>query len=474
MLTTCSVQLLYGRIYKLFPVKYVFLVAIAVFEIGSAVCGAAPSSNALIVGRAIAGTGAAGIMSGVMQILVHVVPLEKRPLFAGLFGAVGGISAVVGPLLGGVFTERLSWRWCFYINLPFGAVSVAAVMILMKNFKPLEGSLQLSKKLSLLDLTGTTFFVPCMTCLILALEWGGDTYAWNNWRIILLFVIFGVLFSAWLVIQAWKQEDATLPPRIFFQRSIVAGFVYNTTISASLMIVVYYIPLWFQAVKGQNPSTSGVSVLPSILSLVVASILSGVFTQRVGYYWPPMNASPILASVGAGLLTTLKVDTGHSKWIGFQVLFGLGAGLGLQQATLAAQAVLPGPDISTGISVIFFGQQLGGAIFLAIAETIFDQKLTNSLQDIPGANADAIIKAGAADIQNNVPAFVLPQVLSAYNNAVTATLYLATGAACITLIPALFIEWKNIKSKRKDTGTEVTSTIGSRGREGTKDRGSEA
>lgn len=451
LLTSCFFQLLYGRIYKFFPVKYVMLVAIVLFEIGSAVCGAAPSSNVLILGRAIAGIGSAGIMSGTMQTLVHTVPLAKRPVFAGLFGASKGICSVAGPPLGGALTEQLSWRWCFYINLPFGAVSMAAVAFLLDNYQPKDGKLSLKEKFAQLDILGMALLVPCMTGLILALESGGSTYAWSNWRIVILFVIFGLLLLAWLAVQAWKGDNGTVPPRIFFQRSVWASFLYSMMSTAALTVVVYYIPLWFQAVKGQSPVKAGISMLPTILSLVAAAILAGAFTQKVGYYWPAMIAAPIVASVGTGMLTTLKVDTGHPKWIAYQFLTGFGVGMGMQQTVLAVQAVLPGQDISTGMAIMLFGGQLGGAVFLAVAETIFLQQLTTALGRVPGADVDAIIKAGAADLDTTVPALVLSQTQSSYNGAITSTVYLAVGLVCVMLIPALFVERKSIKGKEKGT-----------------------
>lgn len=176
LLSNSAFQLMYGKVYTFFSIKAVFLTAIALFEIGSAICGAAPNSVAFIVGRAVAGLGSAGIMSGAIVILIYSVPLHKRPLYQGMFGAIFGLSSVVGPLLGGAFTSRVTWRWCFYINLPFGGVAIALLIFLLDIPEREETKRSLRSKLAQLDAIGTTVFLPGVVCLLLALQWGGSKY----------------------------------------------------------------------------------------------------------------------------------------------------------------------------------------------------------------------------------------------------------------------------------------------------------
>jgi hypothetical protein len=176
LLSNAAFQLMYGKLYTFFSIKIVFITAIVLFEVGSAVCGAAPNSVAFIVGRAIAGLGSAGIMSGAIVILIYSVPLHRRPLYQGLFGAIFGISSVVGPLLGGAFTSKVTWRWCFYINLPFGGVAIALLFFLLNIPEREETKKSLGSKLAQLDAIGTTVFLPGVVCLLLALQWGGSKY----------------------------------------------------------------------------------------------------------------------------------------------------------------------------------------------------------------------------------------------------------------------------------------------------------
>ena len=184
----------------------------AIFEIGSAICGAAPNSVTLIIGRAIAGFGSAGLFSGAILIIANTVPLRKRPTYMGLIGGMYGFASVAGPLLGGVFTEFASWRWCFYVNLPLGAVTMLFILIFFhptgsSTARKLEGNWK--EKIAQLDIYGTVVFLPMVVCLLLALEWAGTQYAWSNWRVVLQLCLFSVLVLAFVGIQVWKKVQAS-------------------------------------------------------------------------------------------------------------------------------------------------------------------------------------------------------------------------------------------------------------------------
>lgn len=320
MLTTCAFQLSFGKFYTFYSVKYVFLSAIAFFEVGSAICGAAPNSVAFIVGRAIAGVGSAGIMSGTITVIVYAVPLHKRPMFQGLFGAVFGIASVIGPLLGGVFTSNVTWRWCFYINLPFGGIAMVFIYFLLQIPDRATTHLPNREKLAQLDSLGLLFLLPGVVCLLLALQWGGSKYTWASGRIIALLVLAGVLLIGFVLVQIFKPNTATVPPRIFKQRSILAGAWATFALGGSMMVVVYYLPIWFQAIEHVSAVQSGIRLLPMVLPMVLASIVTGAATARIGYYTPFMLFGSVLLAVGAGLLTTLQVDTSEGMWFGYQVL----------------------------------------------------------------------------------------------------------------------------------------------------------
>ncbi|KAF9266280.1 putative efflux pump antibiotic resistance protein [Marasmius fiardii PR-910] len=448
LLTTASFQLMFGKFYTYFSIKWIFIAAITIFEIGSLVCGVAPTSDALIVGRAVAGLGSAGVFSGALIIIAHSVPLQKRPMFTGMIGAMYGLASVAGPLLGGAFTDKVTWRWCFYINLPIGGITLL-VIALFFTAPARSKSNQIEDwrdGLRKFDTWGTVVFLPAIISLLIALQWGGTTYSWNNGRVIALFVVFGVLITIFIGIQIWKKDDATIPPRIFMQRSILASACFAISCGASFFIMVYFIPIWFQAVKGTSAVKSGIDNLPMILSVVVASLVAGGVISATGYYTPWMIAGSVMASVGAGLISTFKPDTSTGMWIGFQILYGAGVGSAMQQALMAAQTVLPLKDVPSGTSIIVFMQTVGGAIFISIAQNVFQNKLVSGIiKDAPSLNPGSVIGAGATGIRAAIEGEQLQAVINAYNSAVVNAFYVSTAMACMTFFASLFVEWKSVK-----------------------------
>lgn len=383
------------------------------------------------------------------MIVTQLIPLHKRPMYSGAFGGIFAISSVIGPLLGGAFTEKVSWRWCFYINLPVAAIAIIVVVLVLKVQEPAQSGTSLKDQFQQLDPLGLLFVIGSVVCLILALQWGGNTYAWSSGRIVTLLVLFVVFFLIFLGVQLWKKDKGLVPPRIISQRSIAAGFIFAFCGSAAMMIMVYYLPIWFQAVKGVDPLQSGIMTLPMILSMTLASLVAGAFTTKIGYYVPTMILSPILSSVGSGLLTTLKTNTGHPQWIGYQFLFGFGTGMAMQQPSLAAQTTLSKADMSTGVALMFFAQQLGGAVFLAVGESVFLDGLIKNLSSLSEIDAQTITQIGATDLRSIVPSAELPEILKGYNSAITRTFFVAVGVLCAQLIAALAMEWRSIKKDKK-------------------------
>jgi MFS family permease len=449
-LTSASVQLLFGKIYKLYPTKAIVLASTIVFEVGSAICGAAPTSTALIIGRAVAGLGSAGIFAGGLVVMRDIVPLHKRPLYQGLFGAAFGVAGVAAPLLGGAFTSRLTWRWCFYINLPLGAFTILVVALFLKLPKHKNPGLSLKQQFAQLDPLGTLCFIPGTICLLLALQWGGTTYPWNDGRIVALFVLSGVLIIGFITLQiTQKEENTTIPPSIIMQRSIAGAVWFIFCTASSMMLFVYYLPLWFQAIQGVDPVNSGVRTLALLLSLTTGSILSGIVTTWLGYYNPTILLCPVIMSIGAGLLTTFTPDVPIGKWVGYQIIYGFGLGLAMQQSGLVVQAVLKRDDVPTGAACTFFFMQLGGAIFLSVGQSVFASALVSNLQGVAGLDAQTVLHVGATDIRRLVPPQYLSAVLEAYNNSVTRPFVVAMAMSCLAILGSLSLEWVSIKKKKQ-------------------------
>ncbi|KAK3988686.1 MFS transporter [Cladorrhinum sp. PSN332] len=451
LLTTAALQLQFGKLYTFLSIKWTFLGAIGVFELGSLLCGVARSSTMLILGRAIAGVGAAGIFSGAVLILANSVPLARRPAYTGLIASMYGISSITGPLLGGAFTDKVSWRWCFLINLPVGGIAIVCIALFFPDPKReigVSASETWLQRIDRFDPVGTVLFMPGVVCLLLALQWGGLRYAWGSGRIIALFALAGVLLLAFCAVQVWRQENATVPPRILHNRTVWASVIYAFALGACFFIAVYFIPLWFQAVKGASAVGSGIRNLPMMLSAVLASLIAGIVVTAQGQYAPWMIAGAIVMPVGAGLISTWQVDSGAGTWIGYQLLFGIGVGLGLQQPVVAVQNVLEMKDVPVGASLMVFMQSMGGAMMVSVGQAVFTNRLVPALTEhVPTVDPARVLDAGAIGLEKNFVEDVLPGIILSYNEALTRTFLVGAALGAITAIGAVFVEWKSVKGK---------------------------
>lgn len=443
---------MFGKIYTLFPVRPVFLASTALSVCGSLLSATAPSSRVFVLSRAVSGLGAAGTLQGCFYMLVHLVPLRRRPAVAGCLGGVEAVANIAGPALGGVIIGRLSWRWCFWINLPSGALSLAITAFALRlEQRDLPRGLTLRQKLAELDLVGNVLFVPALTCLFLALTWAGTAYAWDSGVVIGLFVTFAVLFAAFAYEQYRRGDRATLPPRVLGNRSVLAGFVFAACTNSTMSVIEYYLPTYFQTVREYSPAKSGYMLFPIMIGYTVATVVEGAAISSVGYYVPFMVFASTVMPVFAGLLTTLTTTTSLAKVVGYTAAMGFAGGIGFQAPQSAVQTVLPTRDSSLGLCVIVFAQQFGPAVFIAAAQTIFLNRLSENLQVlVPGLSPGAVSRMGLSDIKALVGEEDLERALGIFDVSLTQTWYLAVGLACATMLGSLAMEWRSVKEKKRD------------------------
>ncbi|KAF5670163.1 major facilitator superfamily transporter [Fusarium circinatum] len=348
LLTQMSFRPTFGKIYTFFNLKWVYLISSIIFEGGSVLCAAAPSSAAFIIGRAIAGLGAAGIFCGAMIIISKIVEMRKRPLLLAIISSMYGIASVIGPSLGGVFThsKQLTWRFCFWINLPLGAVMALIICL----YYPLslgeapDNSHTLKEKILGLGLKSAAILAGALICLFLALQWGGTKHPWSDSRVLGCLVGFGLLLALFVYIQI-RQGEA------------------------------YHLPFYFQAVKGVDPQTSGVDILPHGVTVTIATLITGSIITWLGYYVPFMWAGSAIFTTGAGLLYKISQNTPTARWFGYEVVAGAGFGIAIQIPIFAVQVVLGAGDIPLGTVLIILSQALGGSVGLSISQNVFQNSL---------------------------------------------------------------------------------------------------
>ncbi|KAK3682305.1 major facilitator superfamily domain-containing protein [Podospora appendiculata] len=457
-LASAALQPLTGKIYTKFSLKWSFLGFFALFEIGSLICGAAVSSTMLIVGRAIAGMGASGLMNGGLTIIASAVPLDKRPSVTGSMMGISQLGIVCGPLVGGALTSYATWRWCFYLNLPFGAIVAVGLFLVhipdqIKKQSPISVLRNLHHEL---DLIGFVLFAPAAIQLLLALQYGGSDYAWNSATVIGLFCGAGATFVVWLVWNWHCGEGALIPLSTVKKRVVWSTSLTQWLLMSTLYCSTYFVPIYFQAVKDATPILSGVYMLSSIVSQLLFAISSGVLVERTGFAIPYAVFAGILAAVSSGLMATWSPTTPTGEWVGYLILGGSGRGAGMQMPTLALQATLRQAEIAVAIALLMFFQMLGAAVMLVISNIIFMETLRSQLVTlVPNANVDDIIKAGATGFRNIISAKDLPGVLLAFANSIDRVFWLVAALGGLSVFTALFMGWVDIRKKKAPaTGSE--------------------
>ncbi|KAE8450293.1 hypothetical protein EG329_006721 [Mollisiaceae sp. DMI_Dod_QoI] len=458
MLSLAAMQPLQGKIYTYYTSKKIFLTVLFIFEVGSLICALAKSSTMLIIGRAVSGIGGSGLLIGCLTILAAAAPQDRRPLYLGFMMGMASLGLVLGPVLGGVFTQHVSWRWCFWLNLPIGGItgSILSFIRIPDAKMAVTKKATLKEQVKRLDFPGFALFTPTCIMLLLALEWGGVTYAWNSATIIGLFCGAGGCLIVFLLWERRQGDTAMLPIHLLRNRVVVSAALTTTFSQGSLLLITYYLPIWFQVVLGASPTMGGVDYLPSVGAQVVASIVAGALTSRTGLPTPFAILGCALTSIGCGLLSTLSTTSSTGYWVGYQILSGISRGLTMQQPISAIAAILPKSKLAVGNSFLMFCNVLGGAMFVSFGETVFSNQLRGALEKFaPDVDAAAVLAVGATAFKSVVKPEQVGEVVRAYNQALTRAFYLGAGASVASFATAWGMGWTNLKTKKVEEKGDV-------------------
>ncbi|KAH8681864.1 major facilitator superfamily domain-containing protein [Xylariales sp. PMI_506] len=462
LITNCALAPFTGKLFRLFRIKATFVTFVAIFNLGSLLAGVARSSTMVIVARAVMGIGGAGLLSGSMTCIAAAVPIERRSLLNGILMGCFALGQAVAPLIGGAFTTYVSWRWCFYINLPLGGTAIVLLLFVVK-FPELVASstldkMTLTEKILEIDLVGFFLFTIANIMLLMGLEWGGTKYPWNSPTVVGLLCGGAATF---LVMAAWfwhRGQRALIPTRFFKSRISNAITVTTFAQNGGVLLALYWYPIWFQSIKEVTAMISGVMLLPLILTQLVTSVLGGALVQKTGYYLPEIIFGNMLIALGSGLTSTWAPSASAGTWVGYQILVGGGRGFVMQLLVTAMQANVPKEDASIASGFVMFSQFFGGAIFSSVAETIFTSSLAPALaRYAPSVDPSLVINSGATELQLALSESELPGVLLAYNEAIVHVFYLQLATACCAFVTGWGMGWKNLKTINQSAAAPTSS-----------------
>ncbi|PKW07551.1 drug resistance transporter, EmrB/QacA subfamily [Streptomyces sp. 1222.5] len=453
LLAATAATPLWGKLGDQYGRKRLFQTAIVIFLIGSALCGMAQDMPQLIAFRALQGLGGGGLMVLSMAIVGDLVPPRERGRYQGLFGAVFGATSVLGPLLGGLLTEHLSWRWVFYVNLPVGIVALAVI----------AAALHIPRRTShhVIDYLGTFLIAAVATCLVLVASLGGTTWAWGSAQIIGLCVL-GVLLAVAFVAVERRAAEPVLPLKLFGVRTFTLAAVISFIVGFAMFGAMTYLPTFLQVVHGISPTLSGVHMLPMVIGLLLSSTVSGQIVSRTGRWKVfPLTGTAVTA-IGLLLLHRLDEHSSTTEMSVYFLVFGLGLGLVMQVLVLIVQNAVSYEDLGVATSGATFFRSIGASFGVAIFGTVFASRLGDKLAAaLRGINLPPGV--GATTLESDprgiatLPPALRPAALHAYASAISDVFLYAAPVAAVGFLLAWFL--KEDRLRGSVTAPDVSETI---------------
>ncbi|WP_341845851.1 MFS transporter [Streptomyces atriruber] len=455
MLAATAATPLWGKLGDQYGRKKLFQTAIVIFLVGSALCGMAQNMPQLIGFRALQGLGGGGLMVLSMAIVGDLVSPRERGKYQGLFGAVFGATSVLGPLLGGLFTEHLSWRWVFYVNLPIGVI--ALVVIATTLHIPVRGTRHT------IDYLGTFLIASVATCLVLVASLGGTTWAWGSPQIIGLAVLGAVLAAVFVAVER-KAAEPVLPLKLFRIRTFTLSAVISFIVGFAMFGAMTYLPTFLQVVQGVTPTMSGVHMLPMVAGMLLATTGSGQIVSRTGRWKVFPIAGTGVTTLGLLLLHQLNENSGTGEMSAYFFVFGLGLGLVMQVLVLIVQNAVSYEDLGVATSGATFFRSIGASFGVAIFGTIFTNRLGDKLTDalagqqLPPGLSVSTLEADPRGIAR-LPADLRPDALHAYASSITDVFLYAAPVALAAFVLAWFL--REDKLRASVTAPDPTQTLAS-------------
>jgi MFS family permease len=449
-LGSIAVILPLGYGYGLFEIKRLYLLSILMFEAGSALCGAAPTMDALIVGRIWAGAGGAGMYLGVLNYVAVFTTIREQSLYNGLTGLVWGLGTILGPVVGGGFAiSSVTWRFAFYINLCLAAVMAPVMLIYLPNHQP-QPDRSFMSKIREMDWLGVTLNAAIFATFTLATTFGGAQWAWSDYRFIVITIFFGIILIAFIITQYFAvfttKERRVFPAHFLRHRSLILLYVGTACSVTGLFVGTYFIPLFFQFAKSDTSIMAAVRLLPFVCIAITFIMLNGALMPAFGYYMPWYVVSGVFLVIGGSLMHTIDSNTGASKIYGYSVLVAIGAGSTLQSAySIAAAKVLP-QEIPAAIGFINHAQLGSIVIALSISGTVFQNTALSKLRTaLAGSGfseeeiASAVAGTQSAVFQHGSSA-VKAAALKAIIQAMDNVFVLVIAAGALVLVSSIFMK----------------------------------